>query len=129
MDRLEFSSSYADRCKNNGYNFSKTKAREIYEASTDLIAVFPMDKITQILVQQAIGTLNTTSQTVEALRLKMKMDEIASTLPEYQAVIDMYGVGHTLSPQLVAEIVDVTRFEKRTSLTAFAGVAPQTIGR
>ena len=57
------------------------------------------------------------------------MDEIASTLPEYQAVIDMYGVGHTLSPQLVAEIVDVTRFEKRTSLTAFAGVAPQTIGR
>ena len=76
-----------------------------------------------MLVQQAIDTLNTTSQTVENLR--QKMDEVASTLPEYQVVIGMYGVGNTLGPQLMAEIGDVTRFEKRTSLTAFAGVDPQ----
>lgn len=118
-----FSSSYKDWCKANGYNFSQAKAKEVYDASLDLIAVLPMDEITQMLVQQAIDTLNTTSQTVEALRLKM--DEVASTLPEYQVVIGMYGVGNTLGPQLMAEIGDVTRFEKRTSLTAFAGVDPQ----
>ena len=33
-------------------------------------------------------------------------------------------VGPTLGPQLMAEIGDVTRFEKRGSLTAFAGVDP-----
>ena len=76
-----------------------------------------------MFVQQAINRLNTTSKTVEALR--MKMDEVASTLPEYQVVIGMYGVGNTLGPQLMAEIEDVTRFEKRTSLTAFDGVDPQ----
>ena len=124
MSLEEFSSSYKSWCKANGYKFSQTKAKEVYEASLDLIAVLPMDKITQILVQQSIDVLNATSKTVEALRLKM--DEIASTLPEYQVVIDMYGVGHTLGPQLIAEIRDVTRFEKRTSLTAFAGVDPQT---
>ena len=124
MSLEEFSSSYKSWCKANGYKFSQTKAKEVYEASLDLIAVLPMDKITQILVQQSIDVLNATSKTVEALRLKM--DEIASTLPEYQVVIDMYGVGHTLGPQLIAEIGDVTRFEKRTSLTAFAGVDPQT---
>ena len=124
MSLEEFSSSYKGWCKANGYNFSQTKAKEVYDASLDLIAVLPMDGITQILVQQAIDTLKATSQTVESFRLKM--DEIASRLPEYPVVIDMYGVGHTLGPQLIAEIGDVTRFEKRTSLTAFAGVDPQT---
>ena len=107
----------------NGYNFSQTKAKEIYDTSLDLIAVLPMDETTRMLVRCAIDTLNATSKTVEALRLKM--DEVASTLPEYQVVIDMYGVGHTLGPQLMAEIGDVTRFEKRSSITAFAGVDPQ----
>ena len=40
------------------------------------------------------------------------------------AVMAMNGVGSTLGPQLIAEIGDVTRFVKRGSLTAFAGVDP-----
>ena len=66
--------------------------------------------------------LNTASQTVEALRLKM--DETASSLPEYPVVMAMNGVGSTLGPQLMAEIGDVTRFTHRGALTAFAGVDP-----
>ena len=66
--------------------------------------------------------LNTASETVEALRLKM--DETASSLPEYPVVMAMNGVGSTLGPQLMAEIGDVTRFTHRGALTAFAGVDP-----
>ena len=66
--------------------------------------------------------LNTASETVEALRLKM--DETASALPEYPVVMAMNGVGSTLGPQLMAEIGDVTRFTHRGALTAFAGVDP-----
>lgn len=66
--------------------------------------------------------LNTASKTVEALRLKM--DETASSLPEYPVVMAMNGVGSTLGPQLMAEIGDVTRFTHRGALTAFAGVDP-----
>ena len=66
--------------------------------------------------------LNTASQTVEALRLKM--DQTAATLPEYPVVMAMNGVGPSLGPQLMAEIGDVTRFIHRGALTAFAGVDP-----
>ena len=66
--------------------------------------------------------LNTASQTVEALRLKM--DQTAATLPEYPVVMAINGVGPSLGPQLMAEIGDVTRFTHREALTAFAGVDP-----
>ena len=67
--------------------------------------------------------LNTASETVETLRIKM--NQTASQLPEYPAVMEMNGVGPTLGPQLIAEIGDVTRFAHRGSLTAYAGVDPR----
>ena len=66
--------------------------------------------------------LDTASETVESLRLEM--DGLAATLPEYPVVMAMNGVGPTLGPQLMAEIGDVTRFTHRGALTAFAGVDP-----
>lgn len=53
------------------------------------------------------------------------MNQTASHLPEYDVVLSMDGVGPTLGPQLIAEICDVTRFEHRGALTAFAGVDPR----
>lgn len=52
------------------------------------------------------------------------MNRLASTLPEYETVMGMYGVGPTYGPQLIAEIGDVSRFPRRESLTAYAGVDP-----
>lgn len=52
------------------------------------------------------------------------MNELASTLPEYDTVMSMYGVGPTYGPQLIAEIGDVARFTHREAITAFAGVDP-----
>ena len=52
------------------------------------------------------------------------MDRLASQLPEYPVVMGMYGVGDSLGPQLMAEIGDVRRFERKQSLVAFAGVDP-----
>ena len=59
----------------------------------DRIAVFPKDESTKLLIRQAVSMLNTASETVEALRLKM--DETASSLPEYPVVMAMNGVGST----------------------------------
>lgn len=52
------------------------------------------------------------------------MNRLASTLPEYSTVMSMYGVGPSLGPQLIAEIGDISRFPRRESLTAYAGVDP-----
>lgn len=54
-----------------------------------------------------------------------QMHPIAKTLPEYDIVMAMYGVGYVLGPQLIAEIGDISRFKKKQSLAAFAGVDPE----
>ena len=117
-----FTQHYRSWCKRKGYNFSADKAEEIYRVAADLIAVFPKSENTKMLIRQAVTLLNITSQMVESLRAQM--DQIASTLPEYSAVMAMNGVGPTLGPQLMAEIGDPTRFTHREALTAFAGVDP-----
>lgn len=117
-----FTEHYKNWCRRKGYNFSAEKAEKIYCLSSDMIAVFPKDDCTKLLIRQAVALLNTASETVESLR--QKMDETASTLPEYPVVLAMNGVGPTLGPQLMAEIGDVTRFTHRGALTAFAGVDP-----
>ena len=117
-----FTDHYKSWCKRKGYNFSASKAEKIYHDSAGIIAVFPKNANTKMLIHQAVEMLDLTSKTVESLRTGM--DQIAASLPEYPVVLAMNGVGPTLGPQLMAEIGDVTRFEKRGSLTAFAGVDP-----
>ncbi len=117
-----FTEHYQNWCKRKGYNFSADKAEKIYQLSSDLIAVFSKDDSTKMLMRQAVAMLNTASETVEALRLKM--DAVASTLPVYPVVMAMNGVGPTIGPQLMAEIEDMTHFTHCGALTAFAGVDP-----
>ena len=117
-----FMEHYRNWCKRKGYNFNAGKAEEIYTVASDLIAVFPKDEMTKLLITQAVAMLNSASETVETLR--EKMNQTASQLPEYPVVMAMEGVGPTLGPQLMAEIGDVTRFDHRGALTAFAGVDP-----
>lgn len=108
-----FTEHYRKWCKRNGYNFSASKAEKIYQSSSDLIAVFPKDDSTKTLIRQAVTMLNTASQTVEALRLKM--DQTAATLPEYPVVMAINGVGPSLGPSLWlrSETLPVSLTEKR----------------
>jgi transposase len=69
---------------------------------------------------QAINQLNAITETLATIQKEML--DLAAQLPEYRAVMHMFGVGETLGPQLMAEIGDVRRFERKQSLAAFAGV-------
>ena len=82
-----FTEHYKNWCKRKGYNFSAAKAEKVYHKSTDLIAVFPKDANTRMLLHQAVDMLNLASKTVESLRTEM--DQTAATLPEYPVVIAM----------------------------------------
>ena len=117
-----FIDHYQKWCSRKKYNFSKSKAEEIYGKAKELIPVLPKDSFTKRIIKQAVGQLNAASQTVEQLR--SLMNETASKLPEYPAVMAMKGVGPSLGPQLMAEIGDVTRFTHKGAITAFAGVDP-----
>ena len=122
MSLSAFTEHYQKWCKRKGYNFQPDKPAEIYESIRNIIPVLPKDEVTKFLVRQAVTQVNTASVAVEELRARM--NDIASQLPEYPIVLAMKGVGTSLGPQLMAEIGDVTRFNHKGALTAFAGVDP-----
>ena len=122
MSLHSFIDHYQKWCKRKKYNFSKSKAEEIYGKAKELVPVLPKDEITKRIIRQAVDQLNSASSTVEELRTLM--NDTASKLPEYPIVMEMNGVGPSLGPQLMAEIGDVTRFTHKGAITAFAGVDP-----
>lgn len=117
-----FTERYQAFCKRHGYNFRQSKPAELYQAAKELVPVYPKDNIYKDLIMTSISQLKTTMEHVEHIR--HEMDKLASTLPEYETVLSMRGVGKTLGPQLMAEIGDITNYTHREALTAFAGVDP-----
>ena len=117
-----FTERYKAFCKREGYNFREAKAKELFEASKELVAVFPKESSYKFLVEMGISQLRIATE--NTTRIRNQMNELASTLPEYETVMSMCGVGPTLGPQLIAEIGDVSRFTHREAITAYAGVDP-----
>lgn len=111
---------YQKWCKKHGYNFSEEKACVIYAEASGHIGVMPKSETTKLLVEQAVAQLRATSAALATL--KQEMQSLASKLPEYPVVMDMFGVGLTLGPQLMAEIGDVRRFYSKKALVAYAGL-------
>lgn len=72
------------------------------------------------MITHAVNQLNTVAETLSSIQQEML--ELASKLPEFPVVMKMFGVGDILGPQLMAEIGDIRRFERKQSLIAFAGV-------
>lgn len=122
MSKETFTNEYQKFCKDNKYNYSQEKANEIYALANDSISLIPSDATTRFLMEQAHAALVGNIKATEALRAKML--EVASTLPEFNIVMAMRGVGKSLGPQLIAELGDVTRFATRGAIVAFAGVDP-----
>jgi len=120
MTETNFYERYTKWCRKNGYLTSKTKAAKIYAAANEHVGVLPENESTKLLITQSVAQLNSICETLTVIRTEMHM--LSTQLPEYPVVMAMCGVGETLGPQLMAEIGDVTRFHRKQSLVAFAGV-------
>ncbi len=115
-----FTTRYNRWCCYSGYQRDETKAAAIYAFAGTKVPTLPKTEGTMTLVKQAVAQLNTLLATLTALRLEMR--RLAESLPEFPAVISMYGVGNIIGAQLIAEIGDIRRFTHKQSLVAFAGV-------
>jgi transposase len=127
-----FAERYRAWCKRKGYNFTKSSCREIYALACDCVPSLSGDRDTKLLIGEAAKQLTAVSAAVEVYRAKLY--DLASTLPEFDCVMAMFGCGKTTGPQLMAEIGDPTRFRDRIvdgkrvrgkrQLAQFSGVAP-----
>jgi transposase len=117
-----FTERYRKWCKKKRYLFSAEKAAEIFALAKSAVVLVQKTSVTKTLVQEAANQLTAISRSVETYR--SEMNKLASQLPEYPVVMEMFGVGESLGPQLMAEIGDVRRFAGKRSLVAFAGIDP-----
>lgn len=115
-----FTNQYRKWCIKTGYRFSTEKAASIYVYAASQVNTLPMTDAIKRLVTLAVTQLNTIIETISAIQQEMLT--LASRLPKYPIVMRMFGVGPVLGPQLMAEIGDVRRFDRKQSLVAFAGV-------
>ena len=117
-----FTERYRKWCKRKGYHFSEKKAAELYTDSMGHITTLPKNRNTKLLITTAARELTSAKATLAVMHTEM--DRLARQLPEYETVRGMYGVGEKTAPQLIAEIGDVRRFPRRSSIVSFAGVDP-----
>jgi len=122
LSQKVFAERYRKWCKRSGYNFSQDKADDIYASACGHVSVIPRNDITKLLITQAIAQVNAVAETISVISAEMK--RLASFLPEHPVVMKFFGVGDILGSQLMAEIGDVFRFPKKSSLVCFAGLEP-----
>ena len=117
-----FAERYQKWCKRKDYHFSAEKAADLYAASCGHITTLPKNDNTKLVMTIAARELTAAKETLAVMRNEML--GLAKQLPEYDVVLAMYGVGAITAAQLIAEIGDVRRFPRRSSLVGFAGVDP-----
>ena len=122
ISEAAFTERYRKWCKRKGYHFSDYKAADLYIDSIGHITTLPKNSNTKLIITTAAKELTSAKATLAVLRTEM--DRLARQLPEYETVRTMYGVGEKTAPQLMAEIGDVRRFPRRSSIVSFAGVDP-----
>ena len=117
----QFIRSYCTWAKKKGYHASESKAKSIYALACNGIPTLPASTAsTKMLILEAVRVLKEVNKTLESILTQMQ--ELATTLPEYNTVRAMNGVGDVLAPRLIAEIGDVRRFHSGSALIAFAGI-------
>jgi len=115
-----FSARYQKWCKKEGYQFCQEKADEVYASAYGHVSVIPKNDSSKLLITQAVKQLNAVSESIAVVATEMM--RLAEMLPEYPVVLQFFGVGDILGPQLMAEIGDVLRFRNKGSLVCFAGL-------
>lgn len=122
LSLTSFKSKYQSWCRKNNYNYSENKAAEIHAYSKTQVSVLPMTNSIIKIITEAALLLNSTLETLCAFR--DEMGRLSSILPEYEIVMELYGVGKVLGSQLIAEIGDVRHLDSSKSLVALAGIDP-----
>lgn len=106
--------------KKNGHRVGKKIGEAIYEAAPQIVTLRPNDVFTQLAATNCAQLLRQSIKATDTIITEM--DTLAKTLPEYQTVSAMNGVGPKTRARLIAEIGNVTRFRNASCLIAYCGI-------
>lgn len=119
MGKTRFLSSYATLIKKTKDRFAAQKGLAIFELARDSITTRGNNTYTLSAQNQLVDLLSTAQNAADETIIQMQ--NIAETIPEYQVLRTMNGVGDRLGPVILAEIGDIRRFHSAKALNSFAG--------
>lgn len=118
--KSEFIEEINNMAKKLGHKVGMDIGLKLYETAPTIITSRPKNDLTQLAITNCISLLR--QMLVATENIIAKMDEIASSLKEFQTVKEMKGVGAKTCSRLIAEIGDVRRFKNASSLIAYCGI-------
>lgn len=78
------------------------------------------------LVNQFDNVIHNLNAQIKHLQIVLEeIIELAKTLPNYDSIASIPGIGENLAARILAEIGDISRFNNVSQLVAFSGVDPQ----
>lgn len=78
------------------------------------------------LVNQFDTVIHNLNAQIKHLQIVLEeIIELAKTLPNYDSIASIPGIGENLAARILAEIGDISRFNNASQLVAFFGVDPQ----
>lgn len=78
------------------------------------------------LVNQFDTVIHNLNAQIKHLQIVLEeIIELAKTLPNYDSIASIPGIGENLAAMILAEIGDISRFNNVSQLVAFSGVDPQ----
>lgn len=119
MGKTRFLSSYATLIKKTKDRFAAQKGLAIFELARDSITTRGNNTYTLSAQNQLVDLLSTAQNAADETIIQMQ--NIAETIPEYQVLRAMNGIGDRLGPVILAEIGDIRRFHSAKALNSFAG--------
>lgn len=121
LSEKKFTESYEKWSKKEGYQFSEKKAHEIYLLAKNSITTMSSKMpSTQMIISETVKDIHATGMSLNLILTRMK--KLAKSLPEYDTVSSMNGVGEKLAPRIIAEIGDVRKYHSGKALVAYAGI-------
>ena len=120
MSEKKFLDKFYKWSKKKGYRFYSSTPTKIYELASSGIPTVPFDVSCALIVENLVNTLMTIDKGLNDILTRM--NDLASSFPEYDAVLNMSGVGYTLAPLIIAEIGDIRYYHNKKSLVCAAGI-------
>ena len=120
LSQVRFLEKFDRWANKRGYRFHSSTPARIYELSRSAIPSVSFDDVSRLAVTSLISSLESINESLK--NIISAMNSLAKTLPEYEVVMAMSGVGKTLGPLLMAEIGDIRHLRSRKSLISMAGI-------
>lgn len=120
MGEKRFVTNCLKWAKKQGYLIHERKAKDIFALAQKGIPVLDNSPLTAFIVKEAVRVSIELRKTRKSILAQLQ--NIASTLPEFQIIKSCSGIGNVLAALLISEIGDIKRFHSKRALVAYAGI-------